>query len=257
MFDLTAGTIDRPFRDTHASATVLSVATHVAVARRHRVGRAVFRQRQAPRSADDDRVRRRSSRSFATATTTAARGQSRKSCAGRRSPFRPQGRHLPCPLRSLSGSNRKAASTSATRAAWWAASKAESRAACWVEFSAAWSTKRRRHHRHPQKPETRRRRTTGAGAHSPGRARLSWRRRCGKSQRHRHSRSDGQRSRRRHRCQRAAIDSAARPGRDQGSQAVAVPAARAERPAGAVHSGRHGHVFTALNAGRHTGNELQ
>jgi periplasmic protein TonB len=31
MFDLTAGTIDRPFRDSHASATVLSAATHVAV----------------------------------------------------------------------------------------------------------------------------------------------------------------------------------------------------------------------------------
>lgn len=31
MFDLTAGTIERPFRDKHASATVLSVATHVAV----------------------------------------------------------------------------------------------------------------------------------------------------------------------------------------------------------------------------------
>jgi periplasmic protein TonB len=31
MFDLTAGTIDRPFRDSHASATVLSVATHIAV----------------------------------------------------------------------------------------------------------------------------------------------------------------------------------------------------------------------------------
>ena len=31
MFDLTAGTIDRPFRDPHASATALSVATHVAV----------------------------------------------------------------------------------------------------------------------------------------------------------------------------------------------------------------------------------
>ena len=31
MFDLTAGTIDRPFRDSHASATVLSVATHAAV----------------------------------------------------------------------------------------------------------------------------------------------------------------------------------------------------------------------------------
>ena len=31
MFDLTAGTIDRPFRDAHASATVLSIATHVAV----------------------------------------------------------------------------------------------------------------------------------------------------------------------------------------------------------------------------------
>jgi protein TonB len=31
MFDLTAGTIDRPFRDSHASATVLSVVTHVAV----------------------------------------------------------------------------------------------------------------------------------------------------------------------------------------------------------------------------------
>ena len=31
MFDLTAGTIDRPFRDQHASATALSVATHVAV----------------------------------------------------------------------------------------------------------------------------------------------------------------------------------------------------------------------------------
>jgi len=31
MFDLTAGTIDRPFRDSHASATMLSVATHVAV----------------------------------------------------------------------------------------------------------------------------------------------------------------------------------------------------------------------------------
>lgn len=31
MFDLTAGTIDRPFRDTHASATVISAATHVAV----------------------------------------------------------------------------------------------------------------------------------------------------------------------------------------------------------------------------------
>ncbi len=31
MFDLTAGTIDRPFRDAHASATVLSVATHVAI----------------------------------------------------------------------------------------------------------------------------------------------------------------------------------------------------------------------------------
>ena len=31
MFDLTAGTIDRPFRDQHASATVLSVAAHVAI----------------------------------------------------------------------------------------------------------------------------------------------------------------------------------------------------------------------------------
>src|SRR5687767_3899763 len=31
MFDLTAGTIDRPFRDTHATATVLSVATHAAI----------------------------------------------------------------------------------------------------------------------------------------------------------------------------------------------------------------------------------
>jgi protein TonB len=31
MFDLTAGTIDRPFRDPHASATVLSIASHVAV----------------------------------------------------------------------------------------------------------------------------------------------------------------------------------------------------------------------------------
>jgi periplasmic protein TonB len=31
MFDLSAGTIDRPFRDPHASATVLSVATHIAV----------------------------------------------------------------------------------------------------------------------------------------------------------------------------------------------------------------------------------
>jgi protein TonB len=31
MFDLTAGTIDRPFRDAHASATVLSIAAHVGV----------------------------------------------------------------------------------------------------------------------------------------------------------------------------------------------------------------------------------
>lgn len=31
MFDLTAGTIERPFRDKHASATALSVAAHVAV----------------------------------------------------------------------------------------------------------------------------------------------------------------------------------------------------------------------------------
>jgi protein TonB len=31
MFDLTAGTIDRPFRDKHASATVMSVATHLAI----------------------------------------------------------------------------------------------------------------------------------------------------------------------------------------------------------------------------------
>ena len=31
MFDLTAGTIDRPFRDSHASATALSIATHLAV----------------------------------------------------------------------------------------------------------------------------------------------------------------------------------------------------------------------------------
>jgi protein TonB len=31
MFDLAAGTIDRPFRDSHAPATVLSVVTHVAV----------------------------------------------------------------------------------------------------------------------------------------------------------------------------------------------------------------------------------
>ena len=31
MFDLTAGNIDRPFCDSRASATVLSVATHVAV----------------------------------------------------------------------------------------------------------------------------------------------------------------------------------------------------------------------------------
>jgi protein TonB len=30
MFDLTAGTIDRPFRDSHAPATVLSVVAHVA-----------------------------------------------------------------------------------------------------------------------------------------------------------------------------------------------------------------------------------
>ena len=31
MFDLTAETIDRPFRDKHAPATMLSVAAHVAV----------------------------------------------------------------------------------------------------------------------------------------------------------------------------------------------------------------------------------
>lgn len=31
MFDLTAGTIERPFRDKHAPATLLSVATHAAV----------------------------------------------------------------------------------------------------------------------------------------------------------------------------------------------------------------------------------
>jgi protein TonB len=31
MFELTSGTIDRPFRDKHASATALSVATHVAI----------------------------------------------------------------------------------------------------------------------------------------------------------------------------------------------------------------------------------
>ena len=31
MFDLTAGIIDRPFRDKHATATIVSIATHVAV----------------------------------------------------------------------------------------------------------------------------------------------------------------------------------------------------------------------------------
>jgi protein TonB len=31
MFDLTAGTIDRPFRDAHASATAFSLAAHMAV----------------------------------------------------------------------------------------------------------------------------------------------------------------------------------------------------------------------------------
>jgi protein TonB len=31
MFDLTAGTIERPFRDPHASATALSIAAHLAV----------------------------------------------------------------------------------------------------------------------------------------------------------------------------------------------------------------------------------
>lgn len=31
MFDLTAGTVDRPFRDKHAAATVLSAAAHAAV----------------------------------------------------------------------------------------------------------------------------------------------------------------------------------------------------------------------------------
>lgn len=31
MFDLTAGAIDRPFRDTHATATMLSVAAHAAI----------------------------------------------------------------------------------------------------------------------------------------------------------------------------------------------------------------------------------
>jgi protein TonB len=31
MFDLTAGTIDRPFRDKHGSATAVSLAAHVAV----------------------------------------------------------------------------------------------------------------------------------------------------------------------------------------------------------------------------------
>ena len=31
MFDLTAGTTDRPFRDPHASATVLSIAAHVVL----------------------------------------------------------------------------------------------------------------------------------------------------------------------------------------------------------------------------------
>ena len=31
MFDLIAGTLDRPFRDKHASATAISVASHVAV----------------------------------------------------------------------------------------------------------------------------------------------------------------------------------------------------------------------------------
>ena len=31
MFDLTAGSLDRPFRDKHASATAASVATHLVV----------------------------------------------------------------------------------------------------------------------------------------------------------------------------------------------------------------------------------
>jgi periplasmic protein TonB len=31
MFDLTAGTIDRPFRDKHASASIVSVVTHLAM----------------------------------------------------------------------------------------------------------------------------------------------------------------------------------------------------------------------------------
>ena len=79
MFDLTAGTIERPFRDKHASATVMSVATHVAIDRRRRLGRAVFRQRHAARSTLDDGIRRcgASPRPAATPAARPPRGESR------------------------------------------------------------------------------------------------------------------------------------------------------------------------------------
>ena len=82
MFDLTAGTIDRPFRDKHASATVLSVATHVAVLGSIAWVVLFSVSDKLPEVPIDDGVRRGGARSFATAPTTAARGQSRKSRAG-------------------------------------------------------------------------------------------------------------------------------------------------------------------------------
>ena len=82
MFDLTTGTIDRPFRDKHASATALSIATHMAVTRQCRVGVLFSVSDKLPEVPGDDGVRRRGARAFASSATTAARGQRRETRAG-------------------------------------------------------------------------------------------------------------------------------------------------------------------------------
>ena len=85
MFDLTAGTIERPLRDTHASATVMSVVAHVAI-----IGGVAWVvlfsvPRHAAEGTVDDGIRRCGAyrRSSATPASRPSRGESRSGIEAR------------------------------------------------------------------------------------------------------------------------------------------------------------------------------
>ena len=148
MFDLTSGTVDRPFRDKHAAATFLSVVAHVTVIGGV-IGTMMF-------VVEDRLPEVRTVMAFVAELPAAPPVPPPPPAAPRvvraAQPTKPAptpGPTFIAPLRSLSGSNRSLELIWATRAAWWGESKEGFRAAFSAEYSEAWSSMSCRHRRRP------------------------------------------------------------------------------------------------------------